>query len=61
MNLIYIHGLDSDANSTKGLLLDKYCQHHHPDITVLRPDLNKSPAQVREKLLLLILWNNFGY
>mgnify|MGYP006154177255 CR=1 FL=1 len=54
MNLIYIHGLDSDANSTKGLLLDKYCQHHHPDITVLRPDLNKSPAQVREKLLLLI-------
>ncbi|MDX2374771.1 hypothetical protein NJD71_11620 [Psychrobacter sp. PP-21] len=54
MNLIYIHGLDSDANSAKGLLLDKYCQHHHPDITVLRPDLNKSPAQVREKLLLLI-------
>jgi len=54
VNLIYIHGLDSDANSTKGLLLDKYCQHHHPDITVLRPDLNKSPAQVREQLLLLI-------
>ncbi|MEZ7503008.1 YqiA/YcfP family alpha/beta fold hydrolase [Psychrobacter sp. Arc29] len=54
MNLIYIHGLDSDANSTKGLLLEKYCQHHHPDITVLRPDLNKSPAQVREQLLSLI-------
>ena len=54
MNLIYIHGLDSDANSTKGLLLEKYCQQHHPDITVLRPDLNKSPAQVREQLLSLI-------
>ena len=54
MNLIYIHGLDSDANSTKGLLLEKYCQRHHPDITVLRPDLNKSPAQVREQLLSLI-------
>lgn len=54
MNLIYIHGLDSDANSTKGMLLEKYCQHHHPDITVLRPDLNKSPAQVREQLLSLI-------
>ena len=54
MNIIYIHGLDSDANSTKGLLLEKYCQHHHPDITVLRPDLNKSPAQVREQLLSLI-------
>ncbi len=54
MNLIYIHGLDSDANSTKGLLLEKYCQQYHPDITVLRPDLNKSPAQVREQLLSLI-------
>ncbi|PKH79703.1 YqiA/YcfP family alpha/beta fold hydrolase [Psychrobacter sp. 4Bb] len=54
MNLIYIHGLDSDANSTKGVLLEKYCQHHHPDITVLRPDLNKSPAQVREQLLSLV-------
>ncbi|MCG3879661.1 YqiA/YcfP family alpha/beta fold hydrolase [Psychrobacter sp. Ps6] len=54
MNLIYIHGLDSDANSTKGLLLEKYCQSHHLDITVLRPDLNKSPAQVREQLLSLV-------
>ncbi|WP_394211957.1 YqiA/YcfP family alpha/beta fold hydrolase [Psychrobacter piscatorii] len=54
MNLIYIHGLDSDANSTKGMLLEKHCKQHHPDITVLRPDLNKSPAQVREQLLSLI-------
>ncbi|MDN3453161.1 MULTISPECIES: YqiA/YcfP family alpha/beta fold hydrolase [unclassified Psychrobacter] len=54
MNLIYIHGLDSDANSTKGVLLEKYCQRHHPNINVLRPDLNKSPAQVCEKLLSLI-------
>ena len=54
MNLIYIHGLDSDANSTKGLLLEKYCERHHPDITVLRPDLNKSPAQVCEQLLSLV-------
>ena len=54
MNLIYIHGLDSDANSTKGMLLEKYCQRHHPDINVLRPDLNKSPAQVYEQLLSLI-------
>jgi hypothetical protein len=54
VNLIYIHGLDSDANSTKGVLLEKYCQRHHPDINVLRPDLNKSPAQVCEQLLSLI-------
>ena len=60
MNLIYIHGLDSDANSTKGVLLEKYCQRHHPDINVLRPDLNKSPAQVCEQLLLLIEVLNNG-
>ena len=54
MNLIYIHGLNSDANSTKGQLLEQYCQRHHPEITVLRPDLNKSPEKVREQLLALI-------
>ncbi|WP_426138615.1 YqiA/YcfP family alpha/beta fold hydrolase [Psychrobacter sp. TWR1-1-1] len=54
MNLIYIHGLGSDANSTKGMLLEKYCQHHHPDINVLRPDLNKSPQDVFDKLISLV-------
>lgn len=54
MNLIYIHGLDSDANSTKGMLLEEYCQQYYPDINVLRPDLNKSPAQVSEQLLSLV-------
>ncbi len=54
MNLIYIHGLDSDANSTKGMLLEKYCQRHHPDINVLRPDLNKSPQNVFDKLISLV-------
>lgn len=54
MNLIYIHGLDSDANSTKGMLLEKYCQRHHPDINVLCPDLNKSPQDVFDKLISLV-------
>ena len=54
MNLIYIHGLDSDANSTKGVLLDEYCQQHHPDITVHRPDLNQPPQVVFNKLLNLV-------
>ena len=54
MNIIYIHGLDSDANSTKGLLLERYCQQYHPDINVLRPDLNKPPAQVFEQLVSLM-------
>ena len=46
MNLIYIHGLDSDANSTKGILLEEFCEKYYPDITVLRPDLNQPPEQV---------------
>ena len=54
MNLIYIHGLDSDANSTKGLLLENYCQQYHPDITVLRPDLNQSPENVVKYLVSLV-------
>ena len=54
MNLIYIHGLDSDANSTKGLLLDEYCQQHHADIKVHRPDLNQPPKVVFDKLLKLV-------
>ena len=54
MNLIYIHGLDSDANSTKGLLLEQYCQQHHTDIIVHRPDLNQPPQVVLDKLLDLI-------
>lgn len=54
VNLIYIHGLDSDANSMKGVLLDEYCQQHHPDITVHRPDLNQPPQVVFDKLLNLL-------
>lgn len=54
MNIIYIHGLDSGANSTKGLLLEQYCDRYHPEINVLRPDLNTSPEQVCEQLLSLI-------
>lgn len=54
MNLIYIHGLDSDANSTKGRLLEKYCQQHHPNISVLRPDLNQSPEHVFNHIVSLV-------
>lgn len=54
MNVIYIHGLDSDANSTKGRLLEDYCRQYHSDINVLRPDLNKTPDQVFRQILSLI-------
>ena len=55
MNIIYIHGLDSDANSTKGQLLEGYCQQYHPDINVHRPDLNQPPTQVFERLIRVVL------
>ena len=54
MNIIYIHGLDSDANSTKGVLLESYCQQHDADINVYRPDLNSAPEQVFEQLVKLV-------
>ena len=54
MNLIYIHGLDSDANSIKGLLLEDYCKEYHPDIKVHRPDLNQPPQAVFDKLVHLV-------
>lgn len=42
--------MDSSANSVKGVLLDNYCQKHHPNIEVIRPDLNESPDKVFKKL-----------
>lgn len=46
MNIVYVHGLDSDSHSTKGALLETYCAKHHPAIKVHRPDLNQSPEHV---------------
>ena len=54
MNIIYIHGLDSNANSTKGILLESYCQQHDTDINVYRPDLNSAPEQVFKQLVKLV-------
>ncbi|WP_296244450.1 MULTISPECIES: YqiA/YcfP family alpha/beta fold hydrolase [unclassified Psychrobacter] len=46
MNVVYVHGLDSDANSTKGLLLEEYCEKYYSNIKIYRPDLNQNPEQV---------------
>jgi predicted esterase YcpF (UPF0227 family) len=54
MQLIYIHGLNSDAQSPKGQMLTDWCAVHRPEITVIRPDLNLPPMQVMEKLSQLI-------
>lgn len=54
MKVIYIHGLDSTANSVKGVLLEKYCKTHNPDVEVIRPDLNEAPNKVFERLCELV-------
>ena len=54
MKIIYIHGLDSSANSMKGLLLEAYFAEHHPNIEVVRPDLNLPPAAVFKVLCELV-------
>ncbi|WP_296204294.1 YqiA/YcfP family alpha/beta fold hydrolase [Psychrobacter sp. UBA3962] len=54
MRIIYVHGLDSTANSVKGVLLEKYCKAHHPDVEVIRPDLNEAPNKVFDRLCVLV-------
>lgn len=46
MRLIYLHGLDSDSNAIKAQIVSRYCAAHHPDIEVIRPDLNRTPDEV---------------
>ncbi|WP_296404079.1 YqiA/YcfP family alpha/beta fold hydrolase [Psychrobacter sp.] len=58
MRIIYVHGLDSTANSVKGMLLEKYCKTYHSDIEVIRPDLNQSPDKVYTKLCELVGFYN---
>ena len=54
MNIVYVHGLDSDANSNKGLLLESYCLKNYPNIKVHRSDLNQAPEQVFSYLINLV-------
>lgn len=54
MQLIYIHGFNSNAASPKGQMLADWCAAHRPDISVQRPDLNLPPQQVMQHLQSLI-------
>lgn len=54
MQLIYIHGLNSNASSVKGKMLDDWCQANRPHVKVLRPDLNLPPKQVMALLQELV-------
>ncbi len=50
MQLIYVHGLNSDERSLKGQWLQDYCAQHFTDITVKRPNLNLPPLEVMQLL-----------
>jgi uncharacterized protein len=50
MQLIYIHGLNSNSASAKGQMLEEWCKLHRPEIRVVRPDLNLPPQQVMQLL-----------
>ncbi|MFZ3192934.1 MAG: YqiA/YcfP family alpha/beta fold hydrolase [Moraxellaceae bacterium] len=54
MQLIYIHGFNSDAQSVKGRMLQDWCAAHRPEILVQRPDLNQPPEKVMALLADLI-------
>lgn len=53
MNIIYVHGLDSDSQSIKGKLLADYCEQQ-PQHSVQRPDLNQPPHRVFAQLCDLV-------
>ena len=54
MKLIYLHGLDSDSNAIKAQITQAYCQAKHPNIEVVRPNLNRAPDEVVTLLQSLI-------
>ena len=45
MNIIYLHGFQSNSNSIKGQQLKQYCAQHRPNDVVHLPDLNMHPQQ----------------
>ncbi|WP_290000498.1 YqiA/YcfP family alpha/beta fold hydrolase [Faucicola atlantae] len=54
MQLVYIHGLDSNANAAKGTQLKQFCAEYFPHINVVCPDLNVAPAEAIKRLQAII-------
>ncbi len=45
MQIVYIHGLDSNSNAEKAQKLKDFCAKNFPQIKVVAPDLNRSPNE----------------
>lgn len=54
MQIVYIHGLNSDANAIKGQELANFCAKYFPEIKVVVPDLNVPPNEVVQLLTQII-------
>jgi predicted esterase YcpF (UPF0227 family) len=54
MQLIYIHGFNSNSKALKGQMLQDWCDKNRPEINVVRPDLNLQPLEVIDLLQTLI-------
>ncbi|MFW2177873.1 MULTISPECIES: YqiA/YcfP family alpha/beta fold hydrolase [unclassified Moraxella] len=57
MQIVYIHGLDSNANASKANQLRTFCAKHFPQIEVVVPDLNCSPQLAIERIKAIIATN----
>lgn len=45
MQIVYVHGLDSNPNAEKARQLQAFCAEFFPHIKVVAPDLNRSPSE----------------
>ncbi|MDA9556353.1 esterase YqiA [Vibrio sp.] len=48
--LLYIHGFQSSPQSLKAIQLKEYCEHHHPDIKLVIPQLPYYPQEAADVL-----------
>lgn len=57
MQIVYIHGLDSNPNAEKAQKLKNFCAEYFPQITVIAPDMNCSPKEAIARVQAIIAQN----